>query len=39
VTGGEDHDERLAIEAALAQLPARERALVTLQFAGYAACA
>jgi putative glutamine amidotransferase len=31
----EDHDERLAIEAALAQLPARERALVTLQFAGY----
>jgi putative glutamine amidotransferase len=33
--GGEDHDERLAIEAALAQLPARERALVTLQFAGY----
>jgi putative glutamine amidotransferase len=34
-TGGEDHDERLAIEAALAQLPARERALVTLQFAGY----
>lgn len=30
-----DHDERLAIEAALAQLPARERALVTLQFAGY----
>jgi putative glutamine amidotransferase len=32
---GEDHDERLAIEAALAQLPARERALVTLQFAGY----
>ncbi|HKG02999.1 MAG TPA: sigma-70 family RNA polymerase sigma factor [Conexibacter sp.] len=35
VTGGEDHDERLAIEAALAQLPARERALVTLQFAGY----
>src|SRR5215207_9381149 len=24
----EDHDERLAIEAALAQLPARERALV-----------
>ncbi|HZV72883.1 MAG TPA: sigma-70 family RNA polymerase sigma factor [Conexibacter sp.] len=33
--GGEDHDERLAIDAALAQLPARERALVTLQFAGY----
>jgi putative glutamine amidotransferase len=32
---GEDHDERLAIEAALAQLPARERALVRLQFAGY----
>jgi RNA polymerase sigma factor (sigma-70 family) len=32
---GEDHDERLAIEATLAQLPARERALVTLQFAGY----
>jgi len=32
---GEDHDERLAIEAALAQLPARERALVTLQFAGF----
>src|SRR5437868_9978623 len=32
--GGEDQDERLAIEAALAQLPARERALVTLQFAG-----
>jgi RNA polymerase sigma factor (sigma-70 family) len=32
---GEDPDERLAIEAALAQLPARERALVTLQFAGY----
>ncbi|HET6448581.1 MAG TPA: sigma-70 family RNA polymerase sigma factor [Conexibacter sp.] len=32
---GEDLDERLAIEAALAQLPARERALVTLQFAGY----
>ncbi len=31
----EDHDERLAIEAALAQLPARERALVTLQFAGF----
>jgi putative glutamine amidotransferase len=31
----EDHDELLAIEAALAQLPARERALVTLQFAGY----
>lgn len=31
----EDADERLAIEAALAQLPARERALVTLQFAGY----
>lgn len=31
----QDHDERLAIEAALAQLPARERALVTLQFAGY----
>jgi putative glutamine amidotransferase len=31
----EDHDERLAIEAALAELPARERALVTLQFAGY----
>ncbi|MBS1869912.1 MAG: sigma-70 family RNA polymerase sigma factor [Actinobacteria bacterium] len=31
----EDHDERLAIETALAQLPARERALVTLQFAGY----
>lgn len=31
----EDHDERLAIEAALARLPARERALVTLQFAGY----
>jgi putative glutamine amidotransferase len=31
----EDHDERLAIEAALAQLPPRERALVTLQFAGY----
>lgn len=31
----EDHDERLAIEAALAQLTARERALVTLQFAGY----
>lgn len=31
----ENHDERLAIEAALAQLPARERALVTLQFAGY----
>jgi putative glutamine amidotransferase len=30
-----DHDERLAIETALAQLPARERALVTLQFAGY----
>ncbi|HMJ03675.1 MAG TPA: sigma-70 family RNA polymerase sigma factor [Conexibacter sp.] len=30
-----DHDERLAIEAALAQLPARERALVTLQFAGF----
>jgi putative glutamine amidotransferase len=34
-TTGQDHDERLAIEAALAQLPARERALVTLQFAGY----
>jgi putative glutamine amidotransferase len=31
----EDHDERLAIEAALAQLPARDRALVTLQFAGF----
>jgi len=31
----EDPDERLAIEAALAQLPARERALMTLQFAGY----
>lgn len=31
----EDLDERLAIEAALAQLPARERALVTLQFAGF----
>jgi putative glutamine amidotransferase len=31
----EDHDERLAIDAALAQLPARERALVTLQLAGY----
>ncbi len=31
----EDHDERLAIEAALAQLHPRERALVTLQFAGY----
>ncbi|HST38736.1 MAG TPA: sigma-70 family RNA polymerase sigma factor [Conexibacter sp.] len=31
----DDHDERLAIEAALAQLPARERALVTLQFAGF----
>jgi len=31
----EDHDERLAIEAALAQLGARDRALVTLQFAGY----
>jgi len=30
-----DHDERLAIEAALARLPAKERALVTLQFAGY----
>lgn len=35
VGGGEDQDERLAIEAALAQLPARERALVTLQFAGF----
>jgi putative glutamine amidotransferase len=33
--GAEDHDERLTIEAALAQLPARERALVTLQFAGF----
>lgn len=33
--GAEDPDERLAIEAALAQLPPRERALVTLQFAGY----
>lgn len=32
---GEDPDERLAIEAALAQLPARERALVTLQLAGF----
>ncbi len=31
----EDRDERLAIEAALAQLPARERALVTLLLAGY----
>lgn len=31
----EDHDERLAIEAALARLPARDHALVTLQFAGY----
>jgi putative glutamine amidotransferase len=31
----EDHDERLAIETALGQLPARERALVTLQFAGF----
>jgi putative glutamine amidotransferase len=31
----DDRDERLAIEAALAQIPARERALVTLQFAGY----
>ncbi|HEY4277481.1 MAG TPA: sigma-70 family RNA polymerase sigma factor [Conexibacter sp.] len=31
----DNHDERLAIEAALAQLPARERALVTLQFAGF----
>jgi putative glutamine amidotransferase len=30
-----DHDERLGIEAALAQLGARDRALVTLQFAGY----
>lgn len=33
--GAEDHDERLQIEAALARLPARERALVTLQFAGF----
>jgi putative glutamine amidotransferase len=33
--GAEDHDERLTIEAALAQLPARDRALVTLQFAGF----
>ncbi len=32
---GEDPDERLAIESALAQMPARERALVTLQFAGF----
>ncbi|MDO8211538.1 sigma-70 family RNA polymerase sigma factor [Conexibacter sp. CPCC 206217] len=31
----EDHDERLAIEAALAQLEPRDRALVTLQFAGF----
>lgn len=30
-----DHDERLGIEAALAQLSRRDRALVTLQFAGY----
>ncbi|MBB4661130.1 sigma-70 family RNA polymerase sigma factor [Conexibacter arvalis] len=33
--GADDLDERLTIEAALAQLPARERALVTLQFAGF----
>jgi putative glutamine amidotransferase len=31
----EDHDERLAIEAALARLRPRDRALVTLQLAGY----
>ncbi len=31
----EDHDERLGIEAALAQLGTRDRGLVTLQFAGY----
>ena len=31
----DDHDERLAIETALAQLGRRDRALVTLQFAGY----
>jgi putative glutamine amidotransferase len=31
----EDHDERLAIEATLARLSGRDRALVTLQFAGY----
>ncbi len=30
-----DQDERLGIEAALAQLSRRDRALVTLQFAGY----
>jgi putative glutamine amidotransferase len=35
LASSDDHDERLAIEAALAQLPARERALVTLQLAGY----
>lgn len=34
-TEAEDHDERLGIEAALAQLGRRDRALVTLQFAGY----
>lgn len=34
-SAADDHDERLAIEAALAQLSARDRALVTLQFAGY----
>jgi putative glutamine amidotransferase len=31
----DDHDERLAIESALTQLGRRDRALVTLQFAGY----
>jgi len=34
-TAVDDPHERLAIDAALAQLSARDRALVTLQFAGY----